>query len=245
MIYMDNAAMTKPTEKVMSAVILAMRDYWYNPSSAYKYGKDVRNDIEWAKENVALLIGANPSEIHFTSGATESANILLDSLIGKNAEAYITGVEHPCVANTGGYDVGLLPVDKYGVIYPSELPVHKDEDFDETVLFVIAANNEIGTIQPLNYIGNTICKNRGFLLASDLTQAFGHIPINVRDLNISFAFGSGQKIGGLSGCGWLYVAKEYENLISPIIIGGEQDVFKGGTENITGIVALGQASAEA
>lgn len=245
MIYMDNAAMTKPTVKVMSAVILAMKEYWYNPSSAYKYGKDVRNDIEWAKENVAMLIGADPSEIHFTSGATESANILLDSLIGKNAEVYITAVEHPCVANTGGYDVGLLPVDKYGVIYPSELPVHKDEDFDETVLFVIAANNEIGTIQPLNYIGNTICKNRGFLLASDLTQAFGHIPINVRDLNISFAFGSGQKIGGLSGCGWLYVAKEHEDLISPLITGGEQDVFKGGTENITGIVALGQASADA
>lgn len=245
MIYMDNAAMTKPTTKVMSAVILAMKEYWYNPSSAYKYGKDVKDDIKWAKENVALLIGADPSEIHFTSGATESANILLNSLIGKNANVYITGVEHPCVANTGGYDVGILPVDKYGVIYPSELPMHKDEDFDETVLFVIAANNEIGTIQPLNYIGNTICKNRGFLLASDLTQAFGHIPINVKNLNISFAFGSGQKIGGLSGCGWLYVAKEYENLISPIIIGGEQDVFKGGTENITGIVALGQASAEA
>lgn len=243
MIYMDNAAMTKPTEKVIKAVTLAMEEYWYNPSSAYKYGKDVKNDIEWARENVALLIGADPSEIHFTSGATESANILLTSLI-RSVDVYISAIEHPCVSNAGGYEVGILPVDKYGMIYPSNLPL-ADSEFPNTTLFIIAANNEIGTIQNLDFIGNNICKGRGFLFASDLTQAFGHIPINVKNLNISFAFGSGQKIGGLSGCGWLYVAKEYEHLIDPIIVGGEQDIFKGGTENVTGIIALGQASAEA
>ena len=242
MIYMDNAAMTKPTERVIKSVTLAMNEYWYNPSSAYKCGKNVRDRIEYARRNVAKLIGADPSEIHFTSGATESANILLDSLIPRG-EVYITAIEHPCVSNAE-YDVGILPVDKYGSIYPSELPLFRDE-YLETTLLVIGANNEIGTIQPLDYIGNTICKARGFLFGSDLTQAFGHIPINVKDLNMSFAFGSGQKIGGLSGCGWLYVAKEHEDLISPLIVGGGQDMFKGGTENITGIIALGEACAEA
>ena len=238
--------MTKPTEKVIKAVTLAMKEYWYNPSSAYKYGKDVKNDIEWAKENVALLIGADPSEIHFTSGATESANILINSLVS-SGDVYITAIEHPCIENSGKYNVGILPVDKYGSIYPSELPMFNEarEDGGVTTLFIIAANNEIGTIQPLDYIGNVVCKGRDFLFASDLTQAFGHIPIDVKKSNISFAFGSGQKIGGLSGCGWLYVDKKYEHLIEPLCIGGEQDMFKGGTENITGIVALGQASADA
>ena len=241
MIYMDNSAMVKPTERVIDAVNSVMREYWYNPSSAYKYGKEVKDDIERARRNVANVIGADPSEIHFTSGATESANILLASLV-PCGEVYITAIEHPCIANAE-CDVGILPVDKYGSIYSSELPLFRDE-YLETTLLVIGANNEIGTIQPLDYIGNTICKTRGFLFGSDLTQAFGHIPINVKDLNMSFAFGSGQKIGGLSGCGWLYVAKEHEDLISPLIVGGGQDMFKGGTENITGIIALGEASAE-
>ena len=243
MIYMDNAAMTKPTERVIDAVNSVMSEHWYNPSSAYKYGKNVKSDIEWARSNVAKLIGADPSEIHFTSGATESANILLTSLIN-NSEVYVSAVEHPCVESVSKYSTGILPVDKYGVIYPSNMPLFGNED-GYTVLFIIGANNEIGTIQPLNYIGNNICKSRGFLFGSDLTQAFGHIPINVKDLNISFAFGSGHKIGGLSGCGWMYVSKEYEDLISPLCLGGGQDMFKGGTENITGIIALGEASAEA
>lgn len=244
MIYMDNAAMMKPTEGVIDAVTYVMENYWGNPSGAYGFGKSVKEDIEWAKQSVANLIGAEPSEIHFTSGATESANILINSL-KQRGDVYITAVEHPCIMASGGFDVGILPVCSDGTIYPSNLPLFDEtEDGSYTTLFVIAANNEIGTIQPLSYIGNNVCKSRGFLLASDLTQAFGHIHINVKDLNISFAFGSGQKIGGLSGCGWLYVAKEYEDLIKPICVGGGQDIFKSGTENITGIVALGEASAE-
>lgn len=244
MIYLDNAAMTKPTRKVINTVDSFMKDMWFNPSSAYKYGKAVKKYIDRARENVAKVIGADPSEIHFTSGATESANIILSSLISGGNEVYISAIEHPCVNVTGGYEVGILPVDRYGLIYDSNLPMFKDDDADYTVLFIIAANNEIGTIQSLNYIGNNVCKSRGFLFGSDLTQAFGHIPINVKELNISFAFGSGQKIGGLSGCGWMYIAKEYEDLIKPLCTGGEQDMFKGGTENITGIIALGEASAE-
>lgn len=240
MIYMDNAAMTKPSDGVRAEVGYMMRALWYNPSANYKSAKKVKNRIEKARENVADLIGAEPSEIHFTSGATESANILITSLLTE--DVYITAVEHPCVSNVTN-NVGVLPVDKYGVIYPSETPLFNDEN--KTILFIAYANNEIGTIQPINYIGNVVCKNRGFLLASDLTQAFGHIPINVKDLNISFAFGSGQKINGLSGCGWLYVAKEYENMISPLCLGGGQDIFKSGTENIVGIVALGEAAREA
>ena len=243
MIYMDNSAMTKPTKRVINAVELTMKYHWYNPSSAYKCAKDVKDMVEDSRKRVAKLIGAEPSEIHFTSGATESANILLSSLIN-NGDVYITAVEHPCVNEACGYNVGILPVDKYGMIYPSNLPLFNESD-EYTTLFIIAANNEIGTIQPLKYIGNTICKSRGFLFGADMTQAFGHIPIDVKDLNISFAFGSGQKIGGLSGCGWLYVSKEYEDLIYPICRGGSQDLYKGGTENITGIVALGEAASEA
>lgn len=244
MIYMDNAAMTKPLDSVIDVVNTFMREFWYNPSSAYKYGKAVKSYIDNARSNVAELIGADPSEIHFTSGATESANILVNSL-GSNGDIYITAIEHPCVDVSARPTCGILPVDKYGLVYSSEMPLFNECDDGYTTLFVIAANNEIGTIQDLSYIGNVVCKGRDFLLASDLTQAFGHIPINVKDMNISFAFGSGQKIGGLSGCGWLYVSKEYESLISPISLGGEQDLFKGGTENIVGIVALGEAAKHA
>lgn len=245
MIYMDNAAMVKPTQRVIDKVNDVMRDAWFNPSSAYKHGETVKAYIEEARKNVADLIGADPSEIHFTSGATESANILLRSFT--TDDIYVTSIEHPCVDEPSRFWCGYLPVDKYGVIYSSEMPLFNEakDNGGSTVLFIIYANNEVGTIQPMNYIGNVVCKNRDFLLASDLTQAFGHVPINVKELNISFAFGSGQKIGGLSGCGWLYVAKNCEHLIRCLCDGGEQDVYKSGTENITGIVALGEASKEA
>lgn len=236
--------MVKPSPYVVESVIDTMNNLWYNPSSNYKCAKEVKKRIDNARKCVAYLIGADPSEIHFTSGATESANILLYSFY--TSDVYITDIEHPCVSESlNNYSVAL-PVDKYGVVYSSELPLFSDsEDGEHTILFIIYANNEIGTIQPMNYIGNVVCKNRGFLLASDLTQAFGHVPINVKDLNISFAFGSGQKIGGLSGCGWLYVAKEYEDKIIPLCDGGGQDMFKSGTENITGIIALGASAWEA
>ena len=94
MIYMDNSAMTKPTDGVIEAVTLVMNKYWYNPSSAYKCGKSVKDDIEWARKSVADVIGADPSEIHFTSGATESANIILSSLISGGNEVYISAIEH-------------------------------------------------------------------------------------------------------------------------------------------------------
>lgn len=246
MIYMDNAAMTAPTEQVINKVNTVMREAWFNPSSAYKSGKAVREYIEEARKNVADVIGADPSEIHFTSGATESANILLASLTNRG-DVYITNVEHPCVAENGKFGVGYLPVYKDGTVYSSELPLFNEakDDGGYTTLCIIAANNEIGTVQPLNYIGNVVCKNRDFLFMCDLTQMFCHMPVNVKDLNISFAFGSGQKIGGLSGCGWLYVAKEYEDLILPLSVGGSQDMYKSGTENIVGIVALGTAAKEA
>ena len=244
MIYLDNAAMVKPSDYVVESVRYAIENSWYNPSANYKCAKETKNKIEEARKNVADLIGADPSEIHFTSGATESANILLYSFY--TDDVYATNIEHPCVSESLNNYVTTIPVDKYGVVYPSELPLFSDSaDGGHTILFIIYANNEIGTIQSMNYIGNVVCNNRGFLLASDLTQAFGHVPINVKDLNISFAFGSGQKIGGLSGCGWLYVAKEYESMISPLCDGGKQDIYKSGTENITGIIALGASAWEA
>lgn len=237
--------MMKPTDKVVATVNFVMNYAWYNPSSAHSGGKKVKRYIDDARKSVAKMIGAKPEEIHFTSGATESANILINSLVA-HGDVYITNIEHPCVTEAGIYNVGYLPVDKDGLVYTEHFPMFNEarEDGGYTTLFVIAANNEVGTIQPLGRIGE-ICKNRDFLLASDLTQAYGHIPINVKDLNISFAFGSGQKIGGLSGCGWLYVDKKYNDLITPLCVGGMQDIFKSGTENITGIVALGVASEEA
>lgn len=245
MIYMDNAAMMKPTDGVVAMVYHAMNYEWYNPSSVHGGGRRTRWYIEDARKNVAKMIGADPSEIHFTSGATESANILINSLIA-HGDVYITNIEHPCVTEAGVYNVGYLPVDKDGLVYTEHLPMFNEakEDGGYTTLFIIAANNEMGVIQPLNRIGE-ICKKRDLLLASDLTQAFGHIPINVKDMNISFAFGSGQKIGGLSGCGWLYVNKKYNDLITPLCLGGMQDMFKSGTENVTGIIALGTASQDA
>lgn len=240
MIYLDNAAMEKPLDCVINAVVDAMRNNWMNPNGAYERAQSVRSLIEDSKKHVASLINADPSEIHFTSGATESANILMSSFMTNDDDVYITDIEHPAVENAVNGYIGILPVDKYGSIYPSELPFVSEFD-RKTVLFVISANNEIGTIQPLKYIGN-MCRNRDFYFATDLTQAFGHIPIDVKDMKIDFAFGSGQKIGGLSGCGFLYVRKDLEDRILPLCVGGLQDKYKGGTENITGIVALGEAS---
>lgn len=243
MIYMDNAAMQRPGVDVIEEVDGFMRTLWFNPSASYRQGREVKRYIEMARANVAKLIGADPSEIHFTSGATESATILLTSLLGCG-EVYITDGEHPAVDNISKFEFGRLPIDKYGLIYDSDLPLFSEYDSGDgmyTTLCINYANNEIGTIQSMYYIGNNVCKNRGFLLASDLTQAFGHIPIDVKESRINFGFGSGQKIGGLSGCGFLYVQKEYEHLIKPICVGGQQDMYKGGTENITGIIALGKA----
>lgn len=247
MIYMDNAAMMRPRNAVIDEVTSFMRNFWFNPSAAYKEGKGVKRYIDMARENVAKLINADPSEIHFTSGATESANILLTSLLNKG-EVYISDGEHPAVNNISEFDFGRLPLDKYGKVYNSNLPLFSeyfDDDDMYTTLCINFANNEVGTIQDMKFIGSNICRSRGFLFASDLTQAFGHVHIDVKDMNINFGFASGQKIGGLSGCGFLYVQKKYEHLISPLCIGGGQDIFKGGTENITGIVALGVAASEA
>ena len=122
MIYMDNAAMMKPTEGVIDAVTYVMENYWGNPSGAYGFGKSVKEDIEWAKQSVANLIGAEPSEIHFTSGATESANILINSL-KERGDVYITAVEHPCIMASGGFVVGILPLCSDGTIYTSILPL--------------------------------------------------------------------------------------------------------------------------
>ena len=241
MIYLDNAAMMKPRPEVVNAVYEVMTEKWQNPSSVY--AKDVRQEIEDARKAVAKLINAKPSEIHFTSGASESASILLNSLAFNDVDyrIYVTEAEHPAVnawAETLRLDT--LAVDVHGVVFPCDIPLNNGYE-EQNVLFIICANNEVGTIQPMRSFGKT-CRERNFLFATDLTQAFGHIPIDVEEMNIDFAFGSGQKIGGLSGCGFLYVRSGLEDKIDALVLGGKQDRYKSGTENITGIVALGVAS---
>jgi len=245
-IYFDNNA----TTRVDPAVFEEMRPYFTelygNPSSMHTFGGQVARKLAEARERVAELLGADPSEIVFTSCGTEGDNTAIRSALEAQPEkrhVVTTRVEHPAVLNLvnhlikKGYHVTLLGVDEHGMIDLQEL---EDSLRDDTaVVSIMWANNETGTVFPVERAAE-IVKSRGILFHTDAVQAVGKVPIELRSLPIDFLVLSGHKLHAPKGVGALYVRKGTP--YRPFLIGGHQERGRrGGTENVPGIIALGKA----
>ena len=245
--YFDNAATTKVKKEVMDKIFPYFVETYGNPSSLYKVGRMAKVGIEEARRNVADLINCDKNEIYFTSGGTESDNTALKGIMYlnkyKGKHLITTKIEHHAILNTcktlekNGFKVTYLGVNKEGIISLEELVSAITED---TILIsIMFANNEIGSIQPIKKIGE-IAKEKGIIFHTDAVQACGNVKIDVKEMNIDMLSLSGHKIGAPKGIGALYVNKniEFENLIE----GGHQERDKrAGTENVPGIVGLGEA----
>ena len=251
-IYVDNAATTQTSKKVTDGMLPYMYEQYGNPSSLHSVGQRAKEVLEEARAKVARCLNANPSEIYFTSGGSESDNqaILSAAEIGlKKGKKHIisTKVEHHAVLHTlnklkkQGFDIKLLDVDKEGFVTPEQV---KDAIRDDTCLVTIMyANNEIGTIMPINEIGK-VCREKGVTFHTDAVQAVGHLKIDVQDENIDMLSLSAHKFHGPKGVGALYVRKGI--FLSSLIEGGAQEKNRrAGTENIPGIVGLSIAIEDA
>lgn len=251
-VYADNAATTQMSENVLKAMMPLLTDIYGNPSSLHSIGQVAKEYLENARETVADCIGADPKEIYFTSGGSEADNQAIRSAayIGarKGKKHIISSkVEHHAVLHTldalkkEGFTVTLLDVYSNGVVKPEDV---ENAITDETCLVTImTANNEIGTIQPIAEIGK-ICKEKGVLFHTDAVQAVGHIPVNVKDMNVDMLSVSAHKFHGPKGVGFLYARKGI--LLTNIIYGGAQERSKrAGTENMASIVGMATAIKEA
>lgn len=246
-IYFDNAATTQMRDEVYQEMLPYFVDMYSNASGIYSMALENRRAIDKAREQVAKVINASPKEIYFTGGGTEADNWAIKGI----AEAYkekgnhiITcAIEHHAVLHTcehleeKGYKVTYLPIYEDGIISLKDL---EDAITSETILITIMfANNEIGTIQPIKEIGE-IAKKHNITFHTDAVQAVGHVPIDVKDLNIDLLSMSGHKMYGPKGIGVLYIRNGVK--IKPFIHGGAQERNRrAGTENVPGIVAFGKA----
>ena len=251
-VYADNAATTQMSENVLKAMMPLLTDIYGNPSSLHSIGQVAKEYLENARETVADCIGADPKEIYFTSGGSEADNQAIRSAayIGarKGKKHIISSkFEHHAVLHTldalkkEGFTVTLLDVYSNSVVKPEDV---ENAITDETCLVTImTANNEIGTIQPIAEIGK-ICKEKGVLFHTDAVQAVGHIPVNVKDMNVDMLSVSAHKFHGPKGVGFLYARKGI--LLTNIIYGGAQERSKrAGTENMASIVGMATAIKEA
>lgn len=247
-IYMDNAATTAVSQEVLETMMPFFRENFGNPSTIYSVGRNAKKELEFARERVAKALGASPKEIFFTSCGTESDNWAIKGAafegLKKGKNHIITSkIEHHAVLHTvqylekKGFDVTYLDVDNQGVVNPKDV---ENAITEKTALVTIMyANNEIGTIEPIDEIGK-ICKNKNVIFHTDAVQAIGHVPIDVKKQNIDMLSLSAHKFHGPKGVGALYVRKGVR--IETFMEGGAQESGKrAGTENTAEIAALGKA----
>ena len=247
-IYLDNAATTRVHPEVVEAMLPHFTECYGNPSAIYSFAGEAQKAVEKARETLADLIGAKPEEIYFTAGGSESDNWALKAA----AEAYrdkgkhiITSkIEHHAVLHTceylekQGYEITYIDVDEYGFVKLDEL--EKAIRPDTILISVMTANNEIGTIQPVEEIGR-IARAHGVLFHTDAVQAFGQIELDVDKMNIDMLSASGHKLNGPKGVGLLYIRKGVK--IRSFIHGGAQERSRrAGTHNVPGIVGFGKAA---
>lgn len=250
-IYLDNAATTRTAKEVVDAMLPYFTELYGNPSSVYSFSQKSKEAITTARETIAKALGAKTEEIYFTAGGSEADNWALKAA----AEAYrakgnhiiTTKIEHHAILHTGewlekqGFEVTWLPVDEYGMVRIEDV---KRAIRPTTVLIsVMFANNEIGTIQPIQKIGE-LAKEHGILFHTDAVQAFGQLPIQVDELHIDMLSSSAHKLNGPKGIGFLYIRKGVK--IRSFVHGGAQErKRRAGTENVPGIVGYGAAVARA
>lgn len=247
-IYLDHAATTPVHPKAVKAMSPFFAERFGNASTLYSYGHEAKEAMENARSKIAAFIGAKSSqEIIFTSGGTESDNFVICGIAwaNKNKGNHIitTSIEHHAVLNTckfiekRGFKVTYLPVDEYGLVDPEDV---KKAITDKTILIsIMQANNEVGTIEPLAEIGK-IAREKEIYFHTDAVQSFGHIPINVDELNVDLLSASAHKLYGPKGVGMLYIRKGIK--IVPFLYGGEQENRRrASTENVAGIIGFGKA----
>jgi len=244
-IYMDNAATTATRPEVLEAMMPYFTQFYGNPSSIHSFGRDARRALENARKQVAAALNCEPREVYFTAGGSESDNWAIRCALQNRKGKHIitSAIEHHAVLHTceymekQGYEVTYLPVDEYGIVSVEE--VRKAIRPDTALITIMAANNEIGTIQPIAEIGK-IAKEAGILFHTDAVQAIGAIPVDVKEWNVDMLSLSGHKFHAPKGVGALYIRKGIR--ISNLIYGGAQERgLRAGTENLPGIVGLGKA----
>ena len=247
LIYLDNAATTKPAPEVVEAMLPYFTERYGNPSSVYGFAAANKEVISQQRDVIAQVLGAKGNEIYFTAGGSEADNWALkataEAYEGKGNHIITTKIEHHAILHTceylekKGFEVTYLDVDEDGVVKLDEL---KAAIRPTTILIsVMYANNEIGTIQPIREIGE-IAQEHGILFHTDAVQAFGQVPIHVDECHIDMLSASGHKLNGPKGIGFLYIRTGVK-IRSFVHGGGQERKRRAGTENVPGIVGLGAA----
>lgn len=246
-IYLDNSASTRVDPRVVEEMLPYFTEYFGNASSLHSYGREAKDAIEKARAKIASFIGANPNEIIFTSGGTESNNLALKGIAYANKEKgkhiIVSAIEHDCILNSckwlemQGFDVSYLSVDKYGLINLDEL---EDTIKKTTILIsIMHANNEIGTIEPIKEVGK-ICRDKDIYFHTDACQSFTKVPIDVKSQNLDLLTMNSHKIYGPKGIGALFIRNNVK--IVPWQHGGEHEYgLRSSTENVPGIVGFAKA----
>ena len=263
MIYLDNAATTALSESARNAMEPYFSGYYGNPSSIYRFGQEARKAVEESRQTIASLLHVSPREIYFTGGGTESDNwaissVVLESALKKEKSAHLitSTIEHPAVLRTCaffeslGVKVSRIPVDQKGFLdlealeraLQEESSLREREERSHCLVSVMAANNEIGTIENLKEIGR-LAKEYGAVFHTDAVQAFGQIPLDIEEMQIDLLSASSHKIHGPKGVGLLYIRKGLK--LPSFLHGGAQERgLRAGTENVPGIVGFSTAAKE-
>ncbi|HEY5998975.1 MAG TPA: aminotransferase class V-fold PLP-dependent enzyme [bacterium] len=248
-VHLDHAATTPVDPSVLTAMLPFLAGNFGNPASLYEEGQIARSAVDVARRNVAGLLGADPSEIVFTSGGSESDNHALRGVASAAADGGVhmitTAIEHHAVLSTArhlrsqGADVSILPVDGHGLVDPDD--VRRAITPRTALVSVMHANNEVGSIQPIAEIGR-ITREAGVLFHTDAVQTFGHAATPVDQLGVDLLSLSGHKLYGPKGIGALYVRRG--TLVARLLHGGgQEDGRRAGTLNVPGIIGLGEAAA--
>ena len=246
-IYLDHAATTKCSPEAVHAMLPYFTEYYGNASTIYQLGAQSKKAIQNTRSKIAESLHADPSEIYFTAGGSESDNWALvataEAYASKGKHIITSKIEHHAILHTceylekRGFQITYVEVDSNGIVKLDEL--EKAIRPDTILISIMFANNEIGTIQPIEEIGR-IAKEKGILFHTDAVQAYGHIPIDVEELHIDMLSASGHKLNGPKGIGFLYIRKGVK--IRSFVHGGAQERGRrAGTENVPGIVGLGVA----
>ena len=247
MIYFDNAASTAVHPEVVKEMLPYFDVQYGNPSSIHQFGRKAKNAIQKARKQVAALIGAEPDEIIFTSGGTESNNTLLygcPNVSFDTSHIITSSIEHeailePCrdMVKLNQAEVTYLPVDEYGMVNPDDIT--NSINPQTGIVSIMLANNEVGTIQPIKEISK-ICNKYEIELHTDAVQAVGKIPINVKELGVDALSISSHKINGPKGVGALFIKRGFK-IGATILGGGQEHGMRSGTENVASIVGFGKA----
>lgn len=248
MLYLDNSATTKTDPQVIKVMTDVLENYFGNPSSLHKKGLEAERLLSKSREVVAKSLGVLPQEIVFTSGGTEGDNMALKGIAlgyqNRGKHIITTRIEHPAIINSCaqleqlGFEVTYLEVDRWGFVNPQDL---ENKIKDETILIsVMHVNNEVGTIQPLEQIGEIIKKYPKVFFHVDAVQSFGKVPLELKQWNIDLATISGHKIHGPKGIGALYIKKGIK-LVPLFTGGGQEGNIRSGTENLPAIAGFAKA----